>query len=435
MNQRFTHRIFSISLLMSWVAIASVSCGTDPESTDPEEDLRDRFGLETLSPVIFPDDNQQNAARSALGRLLFYDPILSGERDVSCGTCHHPDFAFSDGRQFSAGVSGVGLGPGRTLSRSAVSGDSIPETPRNAQSVLNAAHSIGLDGLPAADAPMFWDGRAAGLEAQALMPIASRTEMRGDAFPGTEGEAAAVALDSILARLRAIPEYTLLFRGAFPDEATAYDAGSRAELVDASTLGRAIGAYERQLVSADSPYDRFVNGDGEALTDTQKHGLELFFTKGHCSVCHSDPTFHSFGFLVTGTPAAGSGKDVIPGDDTGREEHTRNPADRYAFKVPLLRNVELTAPYMHAGVFGTLEEVVRFYNAGAEPRHPGVTDAMLETSVRTPLGLTDAEIDALVAFLRSLTDPGTGTLDPALLSVPAAVPSGLTPVFGLGTQP
>ena len=109
MNQPFTRQILSLSLLMSCVAVASVSCGTDPESTDPEEDLRDRFGLETLSSVVFPDDNQQNAARSALGRLLFYDPILSGERDVACGTCHHPDFVFSDGRQFSAGVSGVGI--------------------------------------------------------------------------------------------------------------------------------------------------------------------------------------------------------------------------------------------------------------------------------------------------------------------------------------
>jgi len=420
---------------MPFVAVASASCGADPESTDPEEDLRDRFGLETLGSVIFPDDNRQNAARGALGRLLFYDPILSGERDVSCGTCHHPDFAFSDGRQFSAGVSGVGLGPARTLSQSAISGDPIPETPRSAPSVLNAVHGLGLDGVPAADAPMFWDGRAPGLEAQALMPIASRAEMRGDAFPGTDAEAAADAVDSILVRLRAFPEYTQLFRGAFPDEAAAYDAGSRGELVDASTLGRAIAAYERQLVSANSPYDRFATGDDGALTGTQKHGLELFYTKGRCSVCHSDPTFHSFGFLVTGSPTAGIGKDVIPGDDTGREEHTRNPADRYAFKVPLLRNVDLTAPYMHAGVFGTLEEVVRFYNAGAKPRHPGVTDEMLEASVRTPLGLTDDEIDALVAFLRSLTDPGTGTLDPTLLSVPVAVPSGLTPVFGLGTQP
>jgi cytochrome c peroxidase len=414
------------------VALAYLGCGTDPEPTDPFADLRERFGLATLGPVIFPVDNQPNAERAALGRLLFYDPILGGEQDVSCGTCHHPDFGFSDGRQFSAGVSGAGLGPGRTLSQSAISGDPIPETPRNSQTVLNAAHTIGLDGVPAADAPMFWDGRAAGLEEQALWPISTRAEMRGDAFPGTSAEAAVVAVDSILARLRAIPEYIQLFRGAFPSEAADFDAGSRAELVDASTLGRAIAAYERALVSGNSPYDRFVNGDDNALTETQKHGLEVFFTTGHCSVCHSDPTFHSFGFLVTGTPQAGIGKDVIVGDDTGREEHTRNPADRYAFKVPLLRNVELTAPYMHAGAFTTLEEVVRFYNAGAQPRHPGITDEMIEASVRTPLGLTDGEIDALVAFLRSLTDPGTGTIDPDLLSVPAAVPSGLTPVFGVG---
>ncbi|MCZ6916068.1 MAG: hypothetical protein O7I93_04750 [Gemmatimonadetes bacterium] len=143
--------------------------------------------------------------------------------------------------------------------------------------------------------------------------------------------------------------------------------------------------------------------------------------------------FSKFQFLATGTPQEGPGKDVIPGDDTGREEHTGRPEHRYQFRVPSLRNVELTAPYMHTGPFDTLQRVVRFYNDGAQPRHAGVTDDMLEVAVREPLGLDDDQLMALVEFLKSLTDPGTA-LDPTLLTVPASVPSGLVPVFGVSAS-
>ena len=140
--------------------------------------------------------------------------------------------------------------------------------------------------------------------------------------------------------------------------------------------------------------------------------------------------FSNFQFLVTGVPRVGPGKSVIPGDDTGREEHTGRLSDRYSFRVPSLRNVEFTAPYMHAGVFDTLEEVLRFYNDGATPRHDRVTDDMLEVILRLPLELSDEELTFLLEFLKSLTDSGS-QLDPLLLTVPAAVPSGLTPVFGV----
>ena len=129
-------------------------------------------------------------------------------------------------------------------------------------------------------------------------------------------------------------------------------------------------------------------------------------------------------------PQEGSGKGVLPGDDTGREEHTGEAADRYAFRTLTLRNVALTAPYMHDGVFETLEEVVRFYNDASQPRHPAVSDDMLHPVLRDPLHLTDEEIDAVVAFMRALTDPGTA-LPRHLVTVPAQVPSGLMPVFGL----
>ncbi|MFQ5706240.1 MAG: cytochrome-c peroxidase, partial [bacterium] len=207
-------------------------------------------------------------------------------------------------------------------------------------------------------------------------------------------------------------------------------------IIDTLNYGRAIAAYERELVTRYSPYDRYVNGDDNALSEVQKQGLELFFTKAQCVECHSGPMFNDFTFVVQGVPQEGGGKDVLPGDDTGREEHTKHAADRYAFRNLTLRNVELTPPYMHDGVFNTLEEVVRFYNDGAQPRHPAVTDDMLDARLKDAdgkaerLGLTDDEIHAMVEFLKALTDPGTA-LDPMLTTVPEKVPSGLMPVFGV----
>jgi cytochrome c peroxidase len=148
-----------------------------------------------------------------------------------------------------------------------------------------------------------------------------------------------------------------------------------------------------------------------------------------CGTCHH-PNFAFSDGRQFGAGTTGSGKAIIAGDDCGREEHTLNPNDRYAFRTPTLRNVALTAPYMHDGVFNTLEEVVRFYNDGAQPRHPAVTDAMLDPALQQPLGLTEAEILAVVEFMKALTDPGTA-LDPMLLTVPQKVPSGLMPVFGV----
>ena len=418
------------------LAALGAGCSTESDVTEPDladraAELRSRFSLQVLGPIPYPPDNGPDPARIDLGHLLFFDPILSGERDVSCGTCHHPDFAFTDGRQFAAGVSGMGLGPSRSLSVSAVTGQPISETPRNTPTVLNAAYAHDQLRQSSHLAPMFWDGRAVGLEGQALGPIASRVEMRGDAFPGTESEAASVALDSITARLRNIPEYVDRFLAAFPVEAAALGAAPDEAIIDTSTLARAIAAYERELVTANSPFDRFVSGDDAALTVSQMDGLELFFTKGKCFLCHGDPTFESFGYFVTGVPTQGLGKTVIPGDDAGREEHTLRPTDRYGFRTPSLRNVELTSPYTHAGVFDTLEEVVLFYSEGAQPRHPNIRDEDLEVALQTPLDLTSVEITALVEFLRSLT--GIDAMaDPALLIVPGAVPSGLTPVFGLG---
>lgn len=390
-----------------------------PTSSDGEG-LRARFDLEALGDIPYPADNQPDPDRIALGRLLFFDPILGGEKDVSCGSCHHPDFAFADGRQFGAGVSGTGLGPDRVLT----DGD-IHLEPRNTQTILNTAFNGAQTSEPSANGCQFWDCRVRSLEVQATKPIESRVEMKGDAYSSE------VAFDSVLARLRGIQEYVDLFEQAFPEAAEQAPDAQPAAVIDSSTYARAIAAYERELVGRNSAFDRYVRGDDDALTPGQKHGMKLFFTKAGCAECHTGPMFSNFEFVVNGVPQEGVGKSVIPGDDAGREEATGNRSDRFAFRVPTLRNVEITGPYMHDGVFRTLEEVVRFYNQGNRPRHEDVSDAMLHPDVGEPLGLTDTEIDALVAFMRSLTDRGR-ELPQLLKTVPDEVPSGLTPLNGLG---
>lgn len=399
-------------------------CGDDPAGppVDPTDDLRQRFDLRALGEIPYPPDNLHTPSRIALGRLLFFDPILGGEFDVSCAACHHPVLAFADGRELSAGASGVGLGAARVTSVSRLTGLPIGLEPRNSPTVFNAAFNAGEAGVPSHLGFQFWDGRVNGLEEQAKVPITSRIEMAGDAYR------AEVARDSVVARLRAIPEYVDLFREAFPAEAQALRGP---DIISMDTYGRAIGAYERELVTRNSPFDRYARGEDDALTPRQKLGLELFFTKARCSSCHGGPMFSDFLFHVVGVPQQGDGKEVLPGDDTGREEHTHNAADRYAFRTPTLRNAELTAPYMHDGVFATLEEVVRFYDRGAMPRHPAVPDVLVDDFVRDPIGLSEQEITAIVEFMEALTDPGTA-LDPVLLTVPTSVPSGLAPVFGLG---
>lgn len=406
------------------ISFAAGGCGADDDDlgTGPSDDLRQRFALQTLGPIPYPPDNEARQERIFLGRLLFFDPILGGEMDVSCGTCHHPRFAFADRRQFGAGTSGVGLGPDRVISASRITGDPIILEPRNTPTVFNTAFNADEFGRPTHKSFQFWDGRVKSLEVQATKPITSRVEMRGDAYTAEE------ALDSVLARLRAIDGYVTRFRTAFPTESAEVEAGTRGDIIDSSAYARAIGAYERELVTTNSAYDRYVKGDDDALNSVAKQGLELFFTKAKCSSCHGGPMFSDFRFIVQGVPQEGTGKDVIPGDDVGREEATHEATDRYAFRTPTLRNVELTPPYMHDGVFETLEEVVHFYNNGGVPRHPLVTDAMLDPVLVDPLGLTEDEVIAVVEFMKALTDAGTA-LPEILLTVPDSVPSGLMPVL------
>ena len=309
----------TVSVMAVIVGLAISSPGAQPRLAP----------LPSASPA--PPDNPTTPARVALGRLLFWDPILSGNKDVACATCHHPDFGYSDGRDLSIGANGVGLGSARTFG----DGHAPRLVKRNSQTILN----VGFNGLAAGTsstasaAPMFWDLRVRSLEAQALEPIKAADEMRGSAF----GEDGAVAV--VVARLGAIPEYRTLFGRAF---------GGSKPVTDVN-LGRALAAFQRTLIAANSPFDRYMRGETTAMTGEQVRGMEQFQSIG-CINCHSGPMFSDFAPRVLGVPD----NTRLPESDSGLDK-------TYAFRTPSLRNLSATAPYMHNGVFPTLGDVVNFY--------------------------------------------------------------------------
>lgn len=321
-----------------------------------------------------PPDNPTTDAKVELGRMLFWDPILSGNRDVACATCHHPAHAYADGRDRSVGVDGRGLGADRKP------GSHSQPIARNSMTVLDVAfNGVGATTATAAEeAPMFWDSRELSLETQALRPIESAEEMRGDAI-GEEQ-----IFPEVTARLSAIAEYTALFESAFgtPD-------------VTRASIGRAIAAFERTLIARDSSFDRYMQGDESALSQAGKRGLVAFIESG-CSRCHSGPMLSDFELHRIGVPTpAGQAPDL--GDGTGR------------FRTPSLRNIMHTAPFMHDGSLATFEEIIEFYTA---------VDTSLDPNLE---GLAPAGLDDMLALFEALSD---GDFD---RTVPERVPSGLPP--------
>jgi cytochrome c peroxidase len=330
-----------------------------------------------------------------LGRLLFWDPILSGHRDVACVTCHHPDFGYAEPLDISVGVGGVGLGARR---RFASPGD-VPFVKRNSQTVLNVAFN-GIDAAgryDGATAPMFWDLRASGLEAQALEPIKNFEEMRGSAYAEDR------AVDEVVSRLRANAEYRRLFAAAF---------GAGATPVTADRLARALADFQRSLIATNAPFDRYMRGDAAALTPAEVRGMQRFEQIG-CVNCHSGPMFSDFRPHVLGVPD----NPKVPVPDTGINA-------TFAFRTPSLRNLRHTAPYMHSGLFATLDDVVDFYDdvtsRRARIRHPRVAQGDLDPLVRE-LRNVDRRSSDLVAFVEALGD------DAFDRTVPPRVPSGLRP--------
>jgi len=372
---------------------------------------------QTSGQVVVPSvEGLRDASAKAtaeLGRLLFWDPILSGSRDIACATCHHPDLAYADGRDLSLGTGSVGLG----ASRSDRSGGRIPVVKRNSPTVLNTVYN-GLDrgrgrrrsfdettpaSVNQAAAPMLWDNRIRSLETQALEPIKSREEMRGDAY----SEAAAV--DTVVARIRANSEYVALFKSVFGPGAS----------VDAQEIGQAIAAFERSLVAMNSPFDRFRAGDRTALTAEQRRGMETFDAAG-CDGCHEGTMFSDFDLHAEGVVE----NPKLAEPDAGTQQ--------FRFRTPSLRNVALTAPYMHNGMLATLEDVLRFYDNGRSEnpnvvaggggrRGSGNGVASLARRFVRVADMSESEMRDIVAFLESLSDTSFDK------TIPARVPSGLPP--------
>ena len=354
----------------------------------------DNFALTAL-PREFttPPDNPQTLEKVELGRLLFWDPILSGNQKVACGTCHHPDFGYAENLDLSIGVDGAGLGGDRRF----VSADPIPFVKRNSQTVLNTAfNGIDLEGeYDPATAPMFWDDRARGLEAQALLPILTFEEMRGHAYPEED------AVDTVVARLQAIPEYRSLFAEAFEGEDT----------VSAENLGKALAAFQRSLVANNSPYDRYMRGETNAMTRLQIRGMQRFEQVG-CINCHNGPMFSDYKLHVLGI----RDNRLLQESDPGAVEQP------YAFRTPSLRNLALTAPYMHNGLFATLEDVVEFYDdvGDRNERNVNLQRNQIDPLIRTLDDPDDHERE-LIAFLNALNDDNYDR------KIPDRVPSGLNP--------
>ncbi len=399
-------RLLGLLIAACLGALGAAGCAGDGVTDPTAEDLVARFGLEPLPAVVFPADNGPDPARIELGRLLFFDPLLSGPKTVACGTCHHPRFGMADGRDLPAGPTGVGLGPDRVLMDPSM----LPEA-RNSPTIINVAFNRFAQ-QQTADGFMFWDGRVRRLENLVSLPLRELTELRHETYPVER------ALDSVLVRLRANAEYEGLFQAAFPERSAAVAAGEATSAIDSLSFSQALAQFVRSVVGDRSPYDRFVAGDAEALTAAQKRGLVLFHGKAGCVECHSGPMFSDFDFHVVGARQQGPGFKETPHEDFGRWNATELEADRWAFRTPSLRNVAPTAPYTHAGAYATLRETVKFFLRGGGDE-PSIPKSRLD-SLLTRRQLTAAEIDDLVAFLEALTDL-------ADVELPERLPSGLPP--------
>ncbi|MFT4660376.1 MAG: cytochrome c peroxidase [Patiriisocius sp.] len=396
-------RTWGISTLLLALAVGSTSCKKDEPTPIVETSQYDALidvdllGLETLPPAIDPFDNPNNEAKVELGRFLFWDPIIGGMKDVACVTCHHPDFGYTDGIDLPIGVNGVGLGPDRIEHAGGLNliNGNTHRVPRNAPTILNAAYNgyANASTFDPYDSPHFWDGRKSSFEEQSVMPPTSRAEMRGDAY------ADSVTFDSIIVRLQNIPEYVDLFSDCF---------NGGIETVNEQNYKFAMSAFERSISSINSPYDQYISGNLTAITEEQKHGLLLFNGKANCVSCHQGAAFNDGSFHALGIPENPlSPNSEGPEGDTGKD-------GEYKFKTPTLRNVELTGPYMHNGMFNTLEEVVEFKNNGVS-----INDN-IPVSELEPLDLTTGEKAALVSFLKALTDNDFDK------TIPSYVPSGLS---------
>jgi cytochrome c peroxidase len=290
-----------------------------------------------------PADNPITKEKVELGRLLFFDKRLSANNTIACASCHIPALAFTDGQPVSTGINSQQGG-------------------RSAPTAINRGFSTA----------QFWDGRAATLEDQSIGPFANLIE---------HGFA---SHDELIKKINSIKGYKKLFSDVYGKKKLTKE-----------NVGRAIAAFQRTLISGNSPFDRFdYDGDQKAISESAKRGKNLFFDKARCNLCHmgtnfSDEKFHNIGI----------GWDDSDTLDLGRYRVSKNEKDLGAFKTPTLREITKTAPYMHDGRFATLEDVIKHYNKG------GVKNPFLDNQV-IPLNLSDLEIKDLLSMLRSLEGEG-----------------------------
>ena len=344
--------------------------------------------------VKTPFDNPISKSKIDLGKALFYDPILSGDKDVACVTCHHPSNGYAEFRDISIGVNGQGFGTKRTFKQP----NEIPFVKRNAHTILNTAfNGIGINNqyMPE-DAPMFWDNRVNSLEKQALEPIKSFEEMRGPNYEEAE------ILNEVVSRLKAIPEYQQMFKKAFGNE----------ESITVKNLGKAIASFERVLTGNNSRFDQYMRGNEKAMSLSEQDGFELF-KKAGCGNCHNGPMFTDYKMHILGVPE----NKKIPKPDSGFEE-------RFAFRTPTLRNLRFTAPYMHNGSIASVKEVLEFYEdiSQGKERNPHVPKAAFDSLVND-IDISVKDMSRISTFLSSLNDTEFDKI------VPERVPSGL-PVGG-----
>nr|WP_299382363.1 cytochrome c peroxidase [Allomuricauda sp.] len=371
--------------------------GPNQKEVVPEQSKRETPTFAALpTEVPVPLDNLPNTDKEILGKLLFYDPILSGDKDVSCASCHHPEMGYAEFLDISIGPNSNGLGSRRQFKTP----NQIPFVKRNAQTILNTAFN-GMQGnhSPSAEnAPMFWDDRVQSLENQALEPIKALEEMRGEHYSEDE------ILQEVINRLQSIPEYQELFKRAFGED----------NPISISNLGKAIAAFERTLVTNDSRFDQYMNGDKSAISLLEKDGFEQFKKVG-CANCHNGPMFSDYKFHVLGVPE----NKKLDFPDLGRAD--KMGKDSFAFRTPTLRNLRFTAPYMHNGSFMDLRRVLEFYEdiAHGKVRNKNVPKSKFDPLV-SELKLSVKEMSQIISFLNTLNDTNFDK------TIPERVPSGLS---------
>lgn len=349
-------RTLTAAMLASFLTVPALADGHRPE------------GLEALGPPPIPADNPMTDAKIELGKMLFFDPILSGNYAMPCSACHLPEAGWAIQAPISFGY------PGTTHWR-------------NSQTIINSAYYTNL----------FLAGASKSLEGQA------RSAARGGVAGNGED-------DMMEARLAFVPEYRERFADVFGDD-----------WPNVRHAYMAIAAFERTLVQRDTPFDNYMNGDDAALTDQQKRGLEVFTGKGNCVACHNGPLLSDQQYYNLGVPpysgweedelaqitfrfelyAKGSNEELYRNtkDDPGLYFRSKDAQHKGKFRTPSLRYTKYTYPFMHNGMIETLRDVVVFYNEG------GGTNEFAKTKspLIKPLGLSDGEIDDLVAFLESLS--------------------------------